>query len=145
MPQPKTAQVKALLTRSLTKEQLLDMVANGWTLKRIGEHVGTLTGTAVSPYYVCKTLQQWPDEYSHAKKAQAEYHAARIAEIADEVEQGKLDPASARVASDNRKWVASKLDPSTYSDRVEINANITDVTQLHLAQLRDRLRVVSTQ
>jgi hypothetical protein len=145
MPQPKTNQVKSLLARALTKEQMLDMVATGWTLRKIADHVTGLTNVPVSAYYVCKALQQWPDEYGQAKKAQAEMHAERVASIADDVEAGRLDPASARVASDNRKWVASKLDPSTYSDKAMIDVRVTDVAEMHLIALRERLKTVSNQ
>lgn len=143
--QPKTQQAKALLARVLTDDQMLDMVASGWTLERIAGHVETLTGTKLSKYYICKALQATGDRYAEAKRLQAQMHAERVAAIAEEVEQGKLDPASARVASDNRKWVASKLDPATYSERAQIDVAVTDVTALHLAQLRDRLKTVATQ
>jgi hypothetical protein len=142
---PKTTQAKALVSRTLSKEQLLDMVATGWTLKRIAEHVSNLVDTPISAYYICKTLQGFGDEYTAAKKAQAEMHAERVASIADDVEAGRIDPASARVASDNRKWVASKLDPSAYSDRAMIDVAVTDVAQMHLIALRERLKTVSTQ
>ena len=142
--QGKTRQAKAAISRTLPKEVLLDRVASGSTLQQIADEVESLTGQKYSKYYICKTLQQWP-EYQDAKKAQAQLHAERIASIADEVESGKLDPASARVSSDNRKWVAARLDPATYGDKVQADINLTDVTQLHLASLRDRMKTVSTQ
>lgn len=141
--QPKTQQAKALVTRTLSKEQLLDMVATGWTQQRIADHVSELSRTPVSQYYVCKTLQSFGEDYLQAKKAQALYHAERIAQIADNVEEGKLDPASARVASDNRKWVAARLDPSTYGDKVALDVAVTNVNELHLAAMRERMRVVN--
>jgi hypothetical protein len=143
--QPKTQQKKALVVRTLSKERLLDMVATGWTQQRIADHVTELTGEQVSQYYISKTLTSFGDEYRAAKQAQAEYHAARIADISDKVEQGTMDPASARVSSDNRKWLASKLDPGTYSEKAQIDIAVTDVTALHIASLRDRLKTVSNQ
>lgn len=142
--QPKTAQVKALVNRTLSKDQLLDMVATGWTQQRIADHVSSLTGQPISQYYICKTLQAFGDEYQEAKKAQARYQAERVADIADKVEEGKLDPASARVAADNRRWVASKLDPSTYGDRVAMDVQLTDVTAMHLQAMRDAMKIVAT-
>jgi transposase len=143
--QPKTQQIKALVSRTIPKESLLDLIAEGWTLQRIADRVTEETGTKVTPYYVCKTLQSFGEEYTAAKKAQAEYHAARVSEISDKVEKGQIDPQSARVSSDNRKWLASKLDPSTYSDKAQIDIAVTDVTALHIASLRDRLKTVSNQ
>ncbi len=119
------------------------MVATGWTQQKIADHVTELTGVPVSQYYVCKTLQSFGDDYQAAKKAQAQYQAERVSALADKVEQGTLDPASARVASDNRKWVASKLDPSTYGDKVAMDVQLTDITQLHMQAMRDAMRVVN--
>jgi hypothetical protein len=145
MPQPKTQQKKALITNTVSEAALLDMVAEGWTHRKIAAHVEQLTGQPVSCYYVTKTLQSFGDRYTEAKRAQAEMHANKLAEISDRVEEGTLDPASARVSSDNRKWLASKLNPSEYSDRAQLDVAITDVTQLHLHALRERLKVVGTQ
>ena len=143
--QPKTQQHKALILNTLTEDALLDMVATGWTQQRIADHVSKLTNVPVSQYYVSKTLTGLGEKYQAAKKAQAEYHASRIADLADKVEDGKIDSSSARVASENRRWLASKLDPSTYSDKAQLDIAVTDVTALHLAQLRDRLKTVSVQ
>jgi hypothetical protein len=145
MAQPKTQQHKQLITRTVSEDQLLDMVAEGWSQRKIADHVSQLVGQPVSQYYVCKTLQSFGDRYQEAKKAQAEYHASKVADLADKVETGGIDSSSARVASDNRKWLASKLDPSTYSDKAQLDIAVTDVTALHLAALRDRLRTVNPQ
>lgn len=142
--QPKTQQAKALITRSLSKDQLLDMVATGWTQQRIADHVSSLAGKPISTYYVCRTLQSFGEEYQEAKRAQARYQAERVADIADKVEEGKLDPASARVAADNRRWVASKLDPGTYGDKVAMDVQVTNVAEMHLNAMRDAMRTVAT-
>jgi hypothetical protein len=120
------------------------MVATGWTQQKIADHVSQLTKTPVSQYYICKTLQSFGDDYQAAKKAQAQYQAERVADIADKVEAGQLDPASARISSDNRKWVAARLDPSTYGDRVQADIQLTDVTALHLEAMRQAMRTVQT-
>jgi hypothetical protein len=142
--QKKTSQKKALITNTVSKPALLDMVAEGKTLKQIAEHVNQLIpGLDANPYYLCKTLQQWPEEYSAAKKAQAELHAGKLSEIAERVEQGTLDPASARVSSDNRKWLAARLNPSEYGDRVAVDTTVLDVTSLHLEAMRTAMRTVN--
>jgi hypothetical protein len=141
----KTKQKAAMITRAVSKEWLLDAVATGWTQQRIADHVKQLTGEPISTYYICRTLQSFGADYDAAKKAQAQYHAERIADISDKVENGQLDPASARISSENRKWVAARLDPSQYGDRIQADIAVTDVTALHLAAMRDALKIVSTQ
>lgn len=71
--------------------------------------------------------------YAHAREAQAEYFANDIVAIADEVEvvgvmtpdgvmDFKLDPvgvARNKLRIDARKWVAAKLLPKKYGEKVE--------------------------
>ena len=142
--QSKTQQNKALVLRTIGEPELLDLVANGWSHRRIAARVSEVTGKSISCYYITKTLQSL-DGYQDAKKAQAEYHAGKVADAAESVANGTLDPASARVASENHRWLASKMDPSTYSDKVAVDMQIVDLTRVHLDSLRDRLKTVSSQ
>lgn len=57
---------------------------------------------------------EFAEQYAHARDAQADALADEIVDIADTEE----DAAKARVRVDARKWVASKLKPKRYGDRV---------------------------
>ena len=52
--------------------------------------------------------------YEDAKMSRAHFHAAKI----EEVELGNIDPQVAGVSIDARKWVAAKMYPKFFSDRV---------------------------
>lgn len=54
--------------------------------------------------------------YARAREAQGDYMAAQIVEIAD----SERDPNRARVRVDARKWVAAKLRPRVYGDKVAL-------------------------
>jgi hypothetical protein len=142
--QNKTKQTKALVLRTIPEQELLNMVATGWTQEKIAYHVSTLTGQPISQYYISKTLNSL-EGYPEARKAQAEYHANKVATTAEAVEAGRIDPASARVSSESRKWLASRLDPQSWGDRQAIDLQVTDTTALHLEALRQSMQVVSTQ
>lgn len=67
---------------------------------------------------------EWLDEheeaakmYARAKEAQADFMAGQIVEIADT----EADANRARVRVDARKWVAAKLKPRSYGDRLDLN------------------------
>jgi len=60
---------------------------------------------------------EFSEQYTRAREAQAEAHADRIVEIADD---DTLDPNHKRIMVDARKWVASKLKPKRYGDKAEV-------------------------
>ena len=60
---------------------------------------------------------EFSEQYARAREAQAESHADRIVEIADD---DTIDPNHKRIMVDARKWVASKLKPKRYGDKAEV-------------------------
>ena len=86
---------------------------------------------------VCLWLSQdakFAEQYAHARETQADYYADEIVAIADEdpalITRGdgdavevSLDGAAIqrqRLRIDARKWVASKLRPKRYGDKVDV-------------------------
>jgi len=57
---------------------------------------------------------QFVQRYAQARERQADTLAAQALEIADTCE----DPAKARLQVDTRKWMAGKLRPKVYGDRI---------------------------
>lgn len=60
---------------------------------------------------------EFQEAYVQAREVQADVLADEIIEIADT----EPDPNRARVMIDARKWLASKLRPKKYGDRVELD------------------------
>jgi hypothetical protein len=54
--------------------------------------------------------------YAHAREDQADALADEMLDIADD---SSLDPNDRRVRIDTRKWVASKMKPRVYGDKVQ--------------------------
>jgi hypothetical protein len=90
-----------------------------------GESLLSITGDDDMPAQssVYRWLNQYPDfqeKYAKARVAQA--HA--IAERAAEMASGKFeitDPSFARLQLDAIKWMAGKLAPKSYGDKVDLN------------------------
>lgn len=121
-----------------TADTICKRIAEGESLRAIcaGEKMP-------SKFAVLKWLAARPEfatQYARAREEQADFYAEQIVAIADEVEvqatyQGedvKLSVDSAAVARnrlrvDARKWVASKLAPKKYGDKValDVKADIT--------------------
>ena len=58
--------------------------------------------------------------YAKAREDQADVYADQILDIADQAVRREVDVHCARLAIDARKWVASKLKPRAYGDRVGV-------------------------
>lgn len=60
------------------------------------------------------------DQYARATASLARDQVERIEQALEELESGKLDPATVRVLVDSRKWIASKLFPRQWGDKVAV-------------------------
>lgn len=61
------------------------------------------------------------ERYARAREAQTELMVNEMVSISDDPD---LDANSKRVMIDTRKWIASKLKPKKYGDRLDVNQNI---------------------
>jgi hypothetical protein len=86
--------------------------------------------------------QYFSDQYARAKEEQAESLADDIIAIADQYDTAKdtLQPdlvQRAKLRIDSRKWVASKLKPKKYGDKVQTEISGKDGGPLQLNFVND--------
>jgi len=143
--QSRTRQAIATIARALPKERILGLIAEGMTIRRIAALIESETGRKFSPYYVGKALKSYGEDYEQAKYLQAQNNVDRMQEITENVVEGKIDPASARIASDNYKWLAAKQNPREFGDKIQAEIQVTDMTQLHLQALRTVMQAKTVQ
>jgi hypothetical protein len=106
-----------VLSREIIERMIRD-IAEGHSL------VGTLNKFSVHPGDFIESLSEYEDlatRYRQAKQIRTEVHVDEIIHIADTVE----DSNRARVMIDARKWIASKMNPSVYGDRIDVNVTKT--------------------
>ncbi len=93
--------------------------------KRIAEGMSLMQVTKAGDVPSYTTIGRWLLEdggggmrakYALAREAQAEHHADEIVTIADDQ---NIDPNSRRIMVDARKWIASKLKPRVYGDKID--------------------------
>jgi len=77
------------------------------------------------------TFLMWVDasvelsqQYARARELQAEFYADEIIRIADSAQ----DAQKARLQVDARKWIASKLLPKKYGDKVDVTSKDERIT-----------------
>lgn len=107
---------------------ICEKLSDGKSLKRICE----------SDNMPCKaTFYNWInnskdllDKYTRAKADSSDALAEDIQDIADDVLNGKYEANNARVAIDAKKWIASKLKPKKYGDKLDMTSNGETMTPL---------------
>ncbi len=92
-----------------------------------GESLRTICGDKTMP--AISTVMGWlfngkhddfSAQYARAREAQAELRADEITDIADGVEHGASEAVqAARLRVDARKWIAAKLLPKRYGDKIQ--------------------------
>lgn len=113
-------------------ENLCECIADGMSLRSIArERVFVSHGLLIKWIAEDETRQA---AYAAARMEQAETFAQEIVTIADERvpvdSQGRVDNGSVqkqKLRVDARKWVAAKLKPGTYGDKLDLNANVREV------------------
>jgi len=115
-------------------EQFFLRIGNGESLRGVSKDLGVPFQTVWS---AIMSDEKRRATYEDAKMSRAHFHASKIEEILEDVESGKIEPHAARVSIDARKWLASKMYPKFFSDRVHHQHDMTvDVRKQHLEELR---------
>ena len=109
-------------------------IGNGESLRGVSNDLGVLFQTVWS---AIMSDEKRRATYEDAKMSRAHYHASKIEEILEDVESGKIEPSVARVSIDARKWLAAKMYPKFFSDKVHLQHDMTvDVRKHHIEELR---------
>ncbi len=98
-------------------KEICERLAGGETLTAICKDTSMPAATSVRRWVLDN--DEFAEMHARARNMQAESHADKILDIKDKVIAGEMDPQAARVAIDALKWIASKLLPAVYGDRVE--------------------------
>ena len=98
-------------------------IADGKSLRTIAKMEGIPSLTTIFEWLGAKP--EFAEQYARAKEAQADAMTEDMLEIADTPPQmgergiDSADVADKRLRIDTRKWLASKLKPKKYGDKIE--------------------------
>lgn len=125
------------MAMKLTEEQkslAIGMAIDGETLKRIAEAL------CLSPKQFWQARQDDPSfQNAFALARQEGIHG--MVDRLDTIHNDIDDVQRARLASENIRWKASKLNPTTYGDRLDVNLNQTVDLGSALQAAKDRARL----
>jgi hypothetical protein len=85
------------------------------------------------------------EKFEAVRAARALANAERIERLADMVETEQIDPNAAKVSIGARQWLAERMDPKRWGNKIQQDVKITDTTQLHLEAVRNLMKTVSVQ
>ena len=116
-------------------EELIFRIGEGESLRELALHFGVPYSTLHDRIHKDEDKKL---KYLEALTSRAMYHASRIEEIAEMVEDGRISPISAKVAIDARKWIASRFHPRQFSEKLMHDAKLGDMesSKLHLLELK---------
>ncbi len=114
------------------EQEIIDCVAQGESLHAWSKRQDF-------PYMTVKSwIDRAPDRkqrYESARIARAEWHVSDIECMLTEVRDGRLDPAAARVVAENKRWLASRMDPHLWGEKMQIQTEV-NVGQRYLDAIK---------
>lgn len=105
-----------------TAAEICARLVNGESLRSICASEGMPDVKTV--YRWMGANEEFRQQYAHAREDQADTLADEIVDISDDATE---DPNSRRVRIDARKWVAAKLKPKKYGDRIDHNVAVNPI------------------
>ena len=99
----------------------------------------------------CRRAHEWREDfsdlYARAREERADLLAKEILEIADAPCKDAVEVAHARNRLDTRKWLASKLAPRKYGDRVEHDhkggLNFQPAVLVQIGKVGEQMKTIS--
>jgi hypothetical protein len=105
--------------------EICGQIAEGKSLRKVCSAKKMPAISTVMKWLADDEHSTFVEQYAHAREAAADALADDIQDISDGVLNKKYDPQAARVAMDGKKWIASKLKPKKYGDKLDLTGEQT--------------------
>lgn len=107
------------LTQALADE-ICEHIGDGKSLRSFCEQEGRPSAPTVCRWLRMEETAWFAEQYARAREVQADALFNDILDIVDQAE----DPQIARLRMDARKWMAGKLRPKVYGEKVELGGKV---------------------
>jgi hypothetical protein len=122
-----------------TRNKILELLSEGKSLRTACTETGVHLQTAL---FWCRQDEEWRQAYLNAKQEGADALADSISELADQAIREPEKANAIRVAIEAKKWIASKLKPKSYGDRIE--QHVIDETKSP-GEVADRIKALRAE
>lgn len=99
-------------------DEICDRLIEGESLRKIAKDDHMPAASTIFKWLASN--EEFAEQYARAKEAQADAMADEIVDIADG--DNGADPQRDRLRVDARKWVAAKLKPKKYGDKLDVTS-----------------------
>lgn len=121
----------------MTRDEIVAVINAVASGELVSDHLRT--GQRRMAFYTALERDpQLQELYTVARASRAEELADEVVRVADDPE---LEPARARNMVDARRWLASKLRPQVYGDRLDVNVQQSVDISVALKEARSRVRL----
>ena len=114
---------------------LLESVSSGHSIADFARAVDLPAGRITA--WLARMEGPAQRQYEHAREARAMIFADRILGYMEEVKDGTLPPAQAKYLTDSVMWLASRLDPQHWGNKIEVKGEIRSTVEMHLEAVRE--------
>ena len=124
--------------------KICKFLADGETLTSICKRKGMPSRETVNVWR--RERQDFSDEYARARELQADYYTEEILRVCDDASKAEsnVEVQAARLKVDSLKWLASKLHPRIYGDKIGV-AHVGKITHEFGSMTDDELDTLITE
>lgn len=116
-------------------DTVMEAVAGGYSVSYFAQSVG-LNGQKLATF-LNRLEGERKEQYREARSARAMHHADQLLEIIRKVEDGELLVPAARMMADNLRWMAERMDPELWGNKLQVRADVRTSPEMHLEALRE--------
>ena len=108
-------------------DTICERIADGASLRKVCKDDDALPDRATVLRWLAKEEHEaFRGQYARAQDERADFYFEETMEISDNTGTDRDAIAKARLRVDTRKWVCARMNPKKYSDRLKLDATVTD-------------------
>lgn len=121
----KKAEVQSIIVDGLTEGRSLASILTAEGMPR-----------AWTVFQWLREDEAFAQQYARARDESGDVLEAKLQDVTEKVLSGELDPAAARVAADNLKWIAGKRKPRVYGEtKADVSVSVS-LNSMHLEAVK---------